>query len=676
MTTPPLHTLFPHTKLDWTISRLEDRIHGSPDDPASRIELARAVLSRGLYHSGGEQDCNRALALARKALNDDPSNAEALVLAGLSLIGIDRPKAATRYLDQAVRIDGERADLRLALGRLDLLRDEAGQAVRQLESACRLAADSWETHLELGHALLDLARRKGHPKRLVERAQYHFVQTLKRDPAPDQLPLLLRDLGITCMLTGRHKEAEKFFLRLREQPKYAALARFHLGLVAYELGKYNNAIQHFRQYLREKPDDPKVLARMAMAWFQLGEYPRAREACHQALLADPDDVLARHALGCTLLEEGEPNEALRVFREALKDHPGHLPSYIELARARRIGGDVRWLVMALESEVGGYDRLPPGGADDARGRTRERVRVILDELRAVGPSTVGPMLATIDRSQDEALRFQLWEAACNLSTSQVADAASVRLREPGRHFGVNLGGLALSAAPAVPEPVLISGLQLEESDLKRAAVDRYPPAHDVTAHRRNLDAERNGARAYQALLLLSIGLRRSAAGKELLRRWAEVADPELSVAAWAALAMYGEPEATRRLHDRAVLRGATAIVDHLLNQVTPPSGPARPRRVSDGEETRCSTCNRQPGEVTHMMAGGDVVICDKCVLKISHSRASMAAPDDATCKLCGRSPFEVSGLFRLGHVDICSNCLQFSLGMLEREEVDRFLTTW
>jgi hypothetical protein len=54
----------------------------------------------------------------------------------------------------------------------------------------------------------------------------------------------------------------------------------------------------------------------------------------------------------------------------------------------------------------------------------------------------------------------------------------------------------------------------------------------------------------------------------------------------------------------------------------------------------------------------------------------MAAPDDATCKLCGRSPFEVSGLFRLGHVDICSNCLQFSLGMLEREEVDRFLTTW
>ena len=56
-----------------------------PDDPAMRIELARAVLGRGLYHGGGEKDCNAALALVRKSLQEDPANAEALVLAGLSL---------------------------------------------------------------------------------------------------------------------------------------------------------------------------------------------------------------------------------------------------------------------------------------------------------------------------------------------------------------------------------------------------------------------------------------------------------------------------------------------------------------------------------------------------------------------------------------------------------------
>jgi hypothetical protein len=77
-----------------------------------------------------------------------------------------------------------------------------------------------------------------------------------------------------------------------------------------------------------------------------------------------------------------------------------------------------------------------------------------------------------------------------------------------------------------------------------------------------------------------------------------------------------------------------------------------------------------------MMAGGDVVVCDVCVVKISQNRPSLAAPDDATCKLCGRSPFEASGLYRYNHVDVCSGCLQFSLGMLEREEVDNFLAAW
>ena len=95
------------------------------------------------------------------------------------------------------------------------------------------------------------------------------------------------DLGIAALLTGRIREAERFFNRLREDPKYEATARLHLGQVAYKLGKHNNAINHFRQYLNYKPDDATVIARMALAWFQLEDYQRAREACHQAMLVEP-----------------------------------------------------------------------------------------------------------------------------------------------------------------------------------------------------------------------------------------------------------------------------------------------------------------------------------------------------------------------------------------------------
>lgn len=668
-------SLFPHQKLDWTVSKLEERAGQAPDDPSLLLELARAVLSRGLYHGGGERDCSQALAYVRKALNDDPSNVEGLVIAGLCLIGMERGMAAHRYLDQALGIDAERADLRLALGKLDQLNHEHGNAVKQLEMACRVAPELWEAHLELGRALMLLARQQGHPKRLVERAQFHLVQALKRDPGTEQSTLLLKDLGVSCMLLGRYKDAEKFFTRLRDTARYRGTATYHLGLVAYELGKYKNAIQHFRQFLRDKPDDAPVLARMALAWFQLGEYSRAREACHQALMADPDNVEAKYALGCTLLEEGVPAEAMKIFRDALRDAPDHMPTYVEMVRARRQAGDPRWLTQALHAEVTNYDRLAPGGGT-ARSTTRKRVRTVVDELKGIGPSQTGAILGAIEHTQSEALRFELWEAACGLATGAVADSASLRLREPGRFYGPGLGGVALAAAGALPEQYLVNALKLEEADLKKAAVERHPAAHDVQQHRRNLAAERDRARAYQALLLLSIAVRRSAAGRTLLRKWAETADPELAVAAWAGLALYGEPDASKKLAERAKERQATPLVDRLLQAIAPAPARREPRKVESLEQTVCGTCGRKHEEVTHMITGGDVVICDRCVVHITQNRARLTAPDEATCGLCGRTHFESAGLFRYNGVDICNQCVQLSLGLLEREEIDQFLGSW
>ena len=113
-----------------------------------------------------------------------------------------------------------------------------------------------------------------------------------------------------------------------------------------------------------------------------------------------------------------------------------------------------------------------------------------------------------------------------------------------------------------------------------------------------------------------------------------------------------------------------------MAQVLPPVTLQKPRRISDGEGATCTTCGQGSHEVAHMITGGHAVICDQCVLKVSQNRATMVAPDDARCNLCGASHFESSGLYRFQGVDICSDCLQLSLGLLEREEVDRFLSAW
>ncbi|MEL6346066.1 MAG: tetratricopeptide repeat protein [Myxococcota bacterium] len=671
-----MKSLFPHQKLDWTVSHLRETLAQRPNDPSVRLELSRALVSQAVFHNGGERAASQALGLTRKVLNDDPTSADALVLAGMALVSLERADAAARYLDQAAHIDPEQATLRIAMGDLARFNADPGGSVRHFEVACRLAPETWEPHMLLGRALRALAERHQRSRRLIERSQYHLVRALQHDPPPDQLPPILQDLGVSCMMTGRYREAERFFIRLREHREHRTVARYFLGQVAYRLGKYNNAVQHYRQFLRDRPDEPNVLARMAMAWFQLAEYSRAREACHQALLIDPQNLTARYALGCTLLEEGDPNEALRIFRETLKEHPEHMLSYLEMARTRRMAGDVRWLHNALHAEVRQYDRAPPGGRLDAKTLTRDRIALVLSELQAVGPSTVPGVLQAIEHTQDEGLRFQLWETACAMAEGAVADEAAAQLRQPGRHYSPQLGAEALSAAGALPEPVLTGGLVIEEADLKRAAVDRHGPAHDVKEHRANLAVEHSQARAYQALLLLAIGSRRSSSARALLRDWAATADPDMAVAAWAALSMFGEPAAADALRKTGKERSGIAVVEALLETASPKAAPRAPRRVSDHEQTRCSTCGRGSGDVTHMMAGGGVVICDRCVGRLWQNRRTLIAPDEATCDLCGRSHFEADGLYRYNGVNICSHCVQLSLGLLEREAVDQFLAAW
>ncbi len=669
--------MFPHQKLDWLLGRLEADVRDKADDPAVRLEYARALVSKGLFHGGGEQFCSLALRQVQRVLKEDALNGEALILAGLALIGMNRPEGARSYLDEAFKRVPERPDLHMALGVLHRFEGDRHRSIGHLEQACRLAPTAWEAHFHLGRTLFERARELNHPRRLLERSQFHLVKALEGSMNRDLEAVAVRDLGNTCLLTGRYAEAEKLFNRLREHPRMRAKARFHLGCVAYGLGKYKNAIHHLRSYLGDAPNDARAHATMAQAYLQLGELDRARESCNKALLLDPDNLEARYTLGCTVLEEGDPQEAMRVFRVNLRERPDHLPSYLELVRTRRRGGDIRWLGQALHSEVGDYDRLrPEGEGPDPRGATRERVAVLLDELRSVGPSSVGTILGAVARTRTEAIRFQLFEAAVGLAASQAADDVALKLRDPGRHFGRDLGCQAHTTASLLPEPVLTRGLAIGEEDLKREAVNRHGPAIDVARHRQNVESTRQEARAYQALLLLAIARRRSRAGRHLLQRWAETADPEMATVARIGLAVFGDPSAVAKLREAAQRAGVGAQAEKALASLAPPREQAAPRTLDGGEAAHCTACGRTATDAAHLMAGGKAVICDQCVVAIGRSRASLRAPDDARCAVCHRGAFEARGVYHYNGVDICNHCLELSLGLLEREEVDRFLSAW
>jgi tetratricopeptide (TPR) repeat protein len=65
-----------------------------------------------------------------------------------------------------------------------------------------------------------------------------------------------------------------------------------------------------------------------------GERPRAKELIKEAFAANPGDISAVELLGDMLLEEGETEQALKLFERALKMHPAHIEFEEKLAICR------------------------------------------------------------------------------------------------------------------------------------------------------------------------------------------------------------------------------------------------------------------------------------------------------------------------------------------------------
>jgi len=682
--------LFPHDKLDWSIRRLEQRLDGSPDDASTRLDYAQHCLSKAWFHDGGEVWFNKALTQARRVLQHDPASPGALVVAGASLVGLDRLEPAQRYLDEALRVAPESATVHLALGaahdaarRLGAPSGDRHQAVREVEMACRLAADAWEPHWQLGRLLWERSTELGGPtggsKRMMERSQFHTVRALELGPSAAATPQIIYHLAITCLHGARFVEADKLFTRLLDDEKLRARAQYYLGLVHYHLGKYKNAVLYLRQHLNSAPESPRVHARIGMCYLQLGEVVKAREACNRALAIDPSDLQARWTLGCALVEEDREDDALRAFKQILQDAPDHQPAFQELVRLRARRDDAEWLQAALRAEIQQFDRLPVTARRDGkdispRQATRDRLGTLVRAVASTTDTPVQTFLAGIDLTTDESLRFALWEAALDRVSTARAKAMGAALQEPGMHYSAEAGREVLALAQSLPEQLLTRGLQIDEEHLRRQAVDRHGPARDVSDHRKAIDDERREARAWQALLLLAIASHGNRSSRNLLVRWAAEADADLAEAARAALAMLGDEDSADILRKRAKARGASNLVDAMLAQVDAPSVRHPVRPAGDDDDVVCSTCGRRNHEVPLLLIGMHGSICSHCLAELARGRREhQVEQPDATCALSGRSVFEVRAMYAFRGLTLSHEVLEDGLGRLEREAVHRYL---
>jgi tetratricopeptide (TPR) repeat protein len=687
----------PQAKHDWKIERLEQRAEAPEAAPDVLLDLAEAYFQKGYYYGAGDQWFGQATRTAEEMLARFGGSSRAYNILANASFGMGDFDAAEQHYRSAIDADPADSLAHVGLGNLHKQRGSSSRAIDAFARATQLDPDLWQAHYNLGGALFAEARDrewKGVDD-VMERAIYHLVTALRLEPFESFLGNIYKDLGELFLHTRQYKYARRFFTRLLDHPEYGSLAHYYLGLTHFSMGRYNNAIHHYREFLRTDPDSALAWSKIGLAHLELGEWDKAREACEQALECEPGNLLARFSLGCIDLDQRRFDDAERRFHELLSESTGYFPAYVELVKAHYQRGDFGWLFDQLRTEIDQFEAEQSfdGGRQfykGDRGRIRRRIDVLLAQLQEMGIDSFASLAEIVETVRTDSLRFQMWEQLYDLSRRNRVEQVLDELEHPGDQFGRKLGRTVLLLSQYIPEESIVDAFHVDEEALKRRGQRYKETGDDLTAYLAALDEARAELREYQAYLLLALAVKGTPSAEDFLTDHLDSDQRELSSSAAIALLFYGNEPAIERLRQEAAdlpsphsdrLRdlidlgvGRSEADDKVIDlseaardrPPRPPRGPAR--------ET-CSVCDRRKQEVERLMSGNRVYICNLCVSYVHQHRDDQAVPDkeDHVCSFCNASIFEVEGMYSADKLLICNRCLDTCVGLLAREEVDRFL---
>ena len=273
------------------------------------------------------------------------------------------------------------------------------------EQALRIKPDYAEAHNNLGSALADGQDRGSH-------------RALRAGPA-DQARLRrgARQSGDRFGEAGRIEEAIAHYQQaLRIKPDYAE-AHYNLGNVFLREGKISDAIGHYEQALRIKPDYAEAHNNLGFALQQSGRTTDAIAHYEQALRLRPDFAVAHVNLGNALAKLGRDPEAIRHYQQALEIDPRNAEAHYELANAQlRVGNAsqaITHYTQSLQIDPGnseahskfGIALLATGNIHDALDQWEQALRITRTWPKS---KTISPGCSQPSRPRKAATPFGPW----------------------------------------------------------------------------------------------------------------------------------------------------------------------------------------------------------------------------------------------------------------------------
>ncbi len=336
-------TLFDSGQFGPAFQYLQRAVEFNPDDLEARVRLATIHVFGGRLDEAREE--------AGYVLDREPKNLDALALFASTVATEGEIEGAMRRLDNARSDHAAKAKYHLAIGALQLRKQDIAGAEVSFQEAARVEPDSADAHLALGTFYLgkqqparakeefDLAAEKAPVRSGIQIRVVDFYRLLGQpdegDRRLDELVKEAPDFYPAWRRIAQYAYADKDYDRAQEALNHLLEAsdkdpetirmvgEVHLakGETVQAQTRFREAITIFQDYARRRPEQPSIHFRLAQLHIRVGEAEQAKSRLSTVVELAPNSPEAVLLLSELQINSGEASKAIAPLEDLSARQP-------------------------------------------------------------------------------------------------------------------------------------------------------------------------------------------------------------------------------------------------------------------------------------------------------------------------------------------------------------------
>ncbi|MEN6457398.1 MAG: tetratricopeptide repeat protein [Thermoguttaceae bacterium] len=260
-----------------------------------------------------EESLEKAFAQFQRAIQLEPSFADAQNNLGYALVEMNRPEEALPHFRETLRVNPDSYHAHTNMGNALVALKRYDEAFAEFDKALAMQPEDAATHNGRGRAFAELGR--------LDEAMACYRTALECEP---RLLDARMNLASASLTRGRLEEAATQYREvLKFAPNYG-IAHGFLGVVLGKQGRLDESIAEFRKAVECRPENADDQYNLGFALASKGQLEEAVIRYRLALEQQPDHADAHARLGEVLFPQGQWLDAVTHFRMALKAKPDHV----------------------------------------------------------------------------------------------------------------------------------------------------------------------------------------------------------------------------------------------------------------------------------------------------------------------------------------------------------------